>query len=651
MSAGRKDRALAELAQLRGVQLGYTGADGRRVRAGSDTIRAVLAALGHPVPDSAAVAHELALAAAQANRLVEPVIVSEPRGGLSSPIRLSRNMDISRGRVTVTREDGTATTHALGDVTVGGRDNTHDIYELAVDLTPLQLPPGYHELTLEGFGEPANALLLVPPPPPRHDFRRFGVFAPLYALRAADDWGVGDFGDLADFADLVEAWNGDLAGTLPLYSAFFRDPVDPSPYLPVSRLFWNELYVDMAALPEIAADPDVAAQVGAVQPQLDRLRALPSTDHGAVMARKRRVLEACARALVSTPSDRRDEFDRFVKTHPELDRYADFRATDEALGPWQGWSEPAGQLPQVAGRDTAVLYHRYAQFVATEQLERAASHGSGLYLDLPVGVHPDGYDTWANAALFGAAEVGAPPDPFFKGGQAWGFPPPHPERMREDRYQHQIEVYRSAMRHAGAIRIDHVLGLQRLFWIPQGAGADRGAYVRYRSEETRAIIAIEAQRSGTVVVGEDLGTVSPSIRRAMDRDGMLHTFVYQFEASASDPRPQPKRPSLASLGGHDLPRFATFWAEFSGGSDAENALRECLLSLASGPARYLMLDLGDLIGETEQDNRPGTGPEAGNWRHRFQLPLSRVANNDQVRELVSMVDEARRDSTVKGARA
>jgi 4-alpha-glucanotransferase len=237
--------------------------------------------------------------------------------------------------------------------------------------------------------------------------------------------------------------------------------------------------------------------------------------------------------------------------------------------------------------------------------------------------------------------------------------------------------------HARAVRIDHVLGLQRMFWIPDGSPASDGAYVRYPTEELRAIVAIEAARADAVVIGEDLGIVSPPIRHAMDRDRMLHTFVWQFNASAKDPLPQPRKPSAASLGGHDLPRFAAFWrgADIEdrlarGDIDESTAMAErrgretlveavpvpsqpttadgelraayttCIGSLAAGPASYVFLDLADLELATEPDNRPGTGPEAGNWRQRLPRPLATIATDDHVTGL--MADVVARRSIVAG---
>jgi 4-alpha-glucanotransferase len=535
-------------------------------------------------------------------------------------------------------------------------------------------------------------MLLVPP---RRQRGRpgFGVIAPLYGLRGDPDWGVGSFTDLAGFAGLVARWGGDLAGTLPLYASFFRDPVDPSPYLPVSRTFWNELYLDIDALPELRHCPAAQETMSspAFRAELDRLARDANADQGAVMAAKRQVLESCAEMFEAAGTDRRSAYDEFVARRPDLASYGQFRAFDEQRPGWRNWDVTAEELAAIADPATA-RYHRYVQFAADEQLAAAADRRdgrAGLYLDLPIGVHPDGYDVWAAPELFAAAGVGAPPDGFFSGGQSWGFPPLHPERIREDRYRYVIAAIRTAMRHAAAIRIDHVLGLHRLYWIPEGGAAADGAYVRYRDEELRAIVAIEAFRAGTTVIGEDLGTVSPEIRRAMDTDGMLHSFVYQFVATPQNPLPQPTMPSAASVGSHDLPRFATYWrggdieeqqargeidereadtrwrirraivdgvrraAPVVVGSDADvrGGLVRCLQSLAIGPASYLFVDLADLELETVADNRPGTGPETGNWRHRLRRPMAAIGADPEVAGVMAEVAAGRDRAKARGAAA
>jgi 4-alpha-glucanotransferase len=546
VTAAGTRRDLRRLARLRGIQLSYTGHDGRAVHATAETLAGVLEALGYPVPNAAAIRDQL--------RLAESETAAGPRDGRST-----------------------------------------DQWPV-----PRRLDP------------PARGL---------------GVNAPLYALRSRDDWGVGSFRDLAGFAELAASWGADLIGTLPLFAISTESPIDPSPYLPISRLFWNELYVDVGHAAALAGCDSPAE----LRPT-PRVRAADAVDYDTVAAAKRSALEVCAAAMQQAEGRRRTDFERFVAEHPELDGFAEFRAK---------------------GNERDAQYHRFVQYAASVQLAEAASRGEqngvGLYLDLPVGVHPDGYDTWAYPDLFADAQVGAPPDSFFAGGQAWGFPPLHPQRLQASGYRYFIDGLRVALRHSRAVRIDHVLGLQRLYWIPPGADATSGAYVHYPFEELLAIITAEADRAGAVVIGEDLGTVSPQIRRAMDRAGVLHSFVYQFDADATTPFPQPRRPSAASLGTHDLPRFAAFWRDPGqrdlvaavGEPDPARAVATCLEELAGGSASYLLVDVADLEGEVEPDNRPGTGPEAGNWRHRLPRPIEELATDDELRRLMTGLAERR----------
>ncbi|HVS67061.1 MAG TPA: 4-alpha-glucanotransferase [Mycobacteriales bacterium] len=550
MTASQTRRELRRLARLRGIQLSYTAHDGKSVRASDDTLVAVLGALGHPVPNAAAIHDQLQLAE------------SEPEQAVAVPVERAARGDRAAAR------------------------------------------------------------------------RALGISAPLYAIRGSDDWGVGSFRDLTAFADLAAAWGAQLIGTLPLFATSTESPIDPSPYLPVSRLFWNELYVDVTNAAELAGcDAPAAMRPG------PPVRQAAEADYEVVADAKRRALDECATAMQSATGHRREAYERFLTEQPDIDAYADFRAK---------------------GDERSARYHRFVQYAAATQLAEAAEHGDrigvGLYLDLPVGVHPEGFDTWANPDLFADAQVGAPPDALAAGGQAWGFPPLHPQRLRATGYRYFIDTLRVALRYARAVRLDHILGLQRLYWIPAGLDATAGAYVRYRHDELLAIVADEARRAGVTVIGEDLGTVSPTIRRGMDDYGILHTFVSRFEASPDNPLPQPRQPAAASLGSHDLPRFATFWREPEqqelvsavGVTDPADALRVCLASLAGGPATYVIADLADLEGETEPDNRPGTGPEAGNWRRRLPRPLEAIAADEDLHELMTGLAAARGRTATKG---
>jgi 4-alpha-glucanotransferase len=665
-SAAATRDALRGLARAHGVQLSYTAQGGRRVRTSTDSMLATLQALGVPVTSGPEIEDLLAATfATQHDQPLEPVVVVTPTGSVSTPLTVPRAGDLTSCAVIVRLEDGGSvdcplTTAVSSSASVDGRD---DLVALRLDLGVLDLPVGYHELVIQGLASRPEAMLLVPPAQRPTTARKFGVFAPIYGLRGASDWGVGSYTDLRQLADDAGQLGAELVGTLPMFPIFFEPPVDPSPYLPVSRLFVNELFIDVGALPEAATCEPARDLVSRVdfQTRLRELSNLPRVDYGQVMQLKRQVLELCADELFNGGGERRAAYEAYLGGHPNLASYADFRSAAET------------------GADhEAQRYHRYAQFVAAEQLAAVATGGSmsraGLYLDLPVGVHPDGYDTWSEPLAFAPATVGAPPDRLAPQGQAWGFPPLHPQRIREQRYRYVIDCYRHLFVHARAVRIDHALGLQRMFWIAQGATAEAGAYVSYRSEEFFAILAIEAARANAVVVGEDLGTVSAGIGRAMDRNAILHSFVYQFDASAATPFPQPVTPSMATLGSHDLPRFAAFWRGADIDDRVERAITEpmearrehderdqlvaavaeqisdetvagafaaCIDSLATGPAPYIMVDLADIEGETEPDNRPGTGPEADNWRWRLARPLQQIMSDPVVRQSIRGVADRR----------
>jgi 4-alpha-glucanotransferase len=344
--------------------------------------------------------------------------------------------------------------------------------------------------------------------------------------------------------------------------------------------------------------------------------------------------------------------------------------------------------PRLSPDPDLVGYHLYAQWACSQQLEQRS--GAGLYLDVPVGVHPSGFDTWWSPESFALnVSGGAPPDDFFSGGQTWGFPPLHPERERERGYSYTIDYLRTVMSHASIIRVDHVMGLHRLYWVPDGFDARDGAYVRYQGDELHALLVLEASRSDTAVAGEDLGTVPGSVRKALSRDGMLSSFVVQFESSATQPLPAPKENVLASFGTHDLPTFCGFWegtdiryqetAGFIDEEEADSKLREraewrtalcgelgvtydepaelrtdetvmrqvlsgILTNLGTTQARLVQVDLEDLWLEPEQQNRPGTfGPDTSNFSRRSSRTFEEFTTDPYVIELTRALSDARNE--------
>lgn len=692
---------LSALARLYNVQTSYNDAQGRPRQANPDSVRAALAALGAEVADPVGALRRERLR--RHRQTVEPVVAVPATGVQTVAVTLPRAVHPRDCWLSIEPESGNpvrtrlmpALHRPLGSASLEGL--AVDRYEARVGSASQSLPPGYYRLRAEGPGVEGSSLLVVAPRCPVPE-RSWGGFLPVHALRTDSDWGVGSYSALRELGRWLGSHGAGMVGVLPLYPMLIDDPraasagggwrrrEEVSPYLPASRLAWNELYVDVTALPELEAAPrarellesaDFRAEVAAV-----RRSAL--VDYPASMALVRRALEPLSRALFSGPSRRRDELETFARAHPEVVAYARFRAglpvERTADGPLSATAEgPGARAPEeqgapdteradaVAAADAiaaadadvgagaepvdpegAFRYYLYAQWAAAQQI---AAVGEFLYLDMPVGTHPDGFDPcWEPDVFAQGVEGGAPPDTFYARGQRWGFRPLHPMALREQEYRHYVGMLRHVMSQAKVLRLDHVMGLYRLYWVPEGAEATDGVYVGYPHHELRAITCLEAQRSGTAVVGEDLGTVPEEVHQGMSRDRMLRSWVLEFEVSADDPLPEPPPLVLASVSTHDLPRFSTFWAasEQAGwrkalGGDARHALHVSLGHLARSPARLVMVDVEDLWLERWPHNRPGTGPEAGNWRHRAARTFEEMREDVDVAGLLRDVDAARRD--------
>jgi 4-alpha-glucanotransferase len=679
--------ALVELAELHGVQGSFEGGDGRRHQADEDVILAILGALGSPVRSAADAAGALAekqreMAAVR----LQPILVHRIGRRSTSTVRLPGGVHPRDVWLTIELEDGRTVrsrlTVALTGMSAGSgsadeRDNTYT-FSLASQGAD-SIPPGYHRVTLEWPGSDVSARLIAAPACPTAA-RGWGTFLPLHALRTEGDWGVGSYVDLAALGSWVGGLGGAMVGALPLYPAFLDAPADPSPYLPVSRLAYNEIFVDPTSLPELSASLEARQLLDSdeFRRRLAAVHRSELVDYEEVSHLRRQILTLMADALLQGTSTRKEELETFGREHPELLAYARFRAHLDATGSsGRGASPTPGELtdsPPTLG------YHLYAQWVAAEQLS-AAARSTPLYADLPIGVHPDGFDpAWSPHSFVHQVHGGAPPDLFFEGGQDWSFPPLHPERVREDGYGYFIETLRRAFQHASYLRVDHVMGLQRLYWIPAGFDAQHGAYVSYRADELHALVSLEAHRAGTVVVGEDLGTVPDSVRSRMASDRMLRSWVLQFESTPEHPLPAPPARVLASWGTHDLARFTSyFWGSdlsddeklgrlgeteaaeervvraqwraalleeigVAEGSDdpAGDALRACLSHLARSAADLVMVDLEELWGEREPQNRPGTGTEAANWSRRASQTLEEVRNDPATKEFLLRLNDLRR---------
>ncbi|HEX3331134.1 MAG TPA: 4-alpha-glucanotransferase [Gaiellales bacterium] len=634
--------ALDALAAAEGVLRSYTETTGRRRRASPAALAAVLRALGHDVDESGRGAGEALREAdaARAARLAEPVAVAWGRG---------------EARIPVTGRERPAWTLALeegGEVHGRANDGT-------VELP--RLPYGRHVLHLEAGGRKQDVTVLQAPRRAHAGAERsWGLFVPLYALPGP--FGPGDFTRMRELAEWTAGLGGDLVGSTPVNAAFLGEPFEPSPYLPVSRLHWNELYADPAATPEWAASARARELVAAVPPPEGRL-----IDYRAAAAAKRRVLEAL---LADLDGARLAAFEEHLRAHPDVAAYADFRARCEReRAGWRDWSHPDTQAVggvsmchSQAGEAAAARYHAYAQWLCEDQLARVAEGGAGPYLDMPLGVHPGGYDTWRFRELFAeGVSVGAPPDDFFRGGQDWGLAPLHPGRLREGGHAYPLACAAALCRHAAAARIDHVMGLHRMFWVPHGLPATEGVYVRYPSEELYAVLCIESHRHRTRLVGEDMGTVPGGVRRTMAAHGLLRTYAVQAELGhGADPFDRVPSAAMVGMNTHDMPTFAGFWDTDGAADGRRDALRArlerrghavtdgpaaldaCLLELAGTDAQALLVSLEDMWWEHERQNVPGTTTEHPNWQRLARYGVDELDAVPDLAPRLRRIADARR---------
>ncbi|MYT12491.1 4-alpha-glucanotransferase [Streptomyces sp. SceaMP-e96] len=519
----------ARLARLHGIATSYAPSPGKSVQTADDTVVAVLAALGVDASTPHAVRTALAAYEDGAGRALLPRTV------VARPDRPPDLTGLPEGTVLRVETEGG------GTADLGAPD--------PAALT--RLPLGIHVLEARTpGGRTARAPLIVAPDRvPAPPGRSHGFLVQLYSLLSRRSWGMGDLGDLADLA----AWSGRALGTgfvqlNPLHAAVPGPPTDPSPYRPSSRRFPDPVhlriehipeYADLAGTARLRAD-ELAARAHALRSEVLEGGAL--IDRDVVWALKREALELLW-AVPLSPGRRAAYCDFLAEQGQALEDHATWCAIAERHGPdWRGW--PDG-LRDPRSPGTARLRHRLLdridfhcrlawltdqQLAAAQRAARDAGMAIGLVHDLAVGVHPSGADTWAQQDAFAAGmSIGAPPDAFNARGQDWGLPPWRPDALAAAGYAPYRELLRGLLRHAGALRIDHVMGLFRLWWVPEGRPPTEGAYVRYDGDAMLSVLALEAQRAGAAVIGEDLGTVEPGVRDALAARGVLGTSVLWFE--------------------------------------------------------------------------------------------------------------------------
>ncbi|KUL32087.1 4-alpha-glucanotransferase [Streptomyces regalis] len=679
---------LARLAELYGVATSYQPSADRTVTAPAAALTLALTALDVDTTTPGAVAAALTARERELReRLLPPTVVCWSGADPEAPATLP---SLPAGtRLHIETEQGETRT--------------------AVD----QLPPGVHHLTVTApDGRTVTSHLVVAPPRlPTPPGRSYGLLVQLYSLLSRRSWGMGDLGDLGELA----AWAGRALGAgfvqvNPLHAAVPGAPTDPSPYRPSSRRFPDPVHLRVEDVPEFAYVEDRERVRGLLE-RAGRLREAvlekgELIDRDAVWEAKREALEL-VREVPLGPGRRAAYVDFLAQEGQALEDHATWCALAEVHGSdWLRWPEglrdprspetarARGELMDRVDFQCRLAWLTDGQLTAAQRVAREAGMGVGIVHDLAVGVHPGGADAWAQQEYFAAGmSVGAPPDAFNARGQDWGLPPWRPDRLAESGYEPYRRLLRALFRYAGALRIDHVMGLFRLWWVPQGHAPTEGTYVRYDAEAMLAILVLEASRAGAVVIGEDLGTVEPGVRETLRARGVLGTSVLWFERDwDGDGRPLPpdswRADCLATATTHDLPPTAARltgehvqlrdslglltrpleqeraeasadtgeWLELlsrlgllrgtHGGhctSEEEAEIQAVHRFLLRTPARMVGIWLPDGVGDRRPQNLPGTWDQYPNWRLPIAdaegraVTLEELAASARVRALVEVL--------------
>lgn len=685
------DPALGELADRFGISTQFYDWKGRHTQVGEQTVIAILAEFGVDASTP-----ERARAAAQRvrddhwRRIVQPCVVLRAGQEGRVDVHVPAGAPVS---LRIVGEDGND--HLPWQVDNWNPDRPIDgrmIGEATFGI-PGNLPLGYHELIVTigthdvdgseadgGIHATATSTIIVTPnrvglPRRMGASRVWGYAAQLYSVRSHHSWGLGDLTDLADLCTWSASQGAGYLLTNPLHAAEVAGRMEPSPYLPSSRLFVNPIYIR----PELIAEYHDLGQYDASL--IESLRTTTLDDDPQALLDRDRTWQAKSQALelihrVDMSASRRMAFTAFrVARGRRLEDFATWCLLSELHGSdWHDWPaelhDPHGAAVARVRREHAdrIDFHMWLQWIADQQLSTAQSSGTdagmpvGLICDLAVGVNGSGADAWMLNGLFAREmNVGAPPDPFNQAGQDWGQPPMRPDVLEQMAYAPLREMVSSALRHAGGVRIDHIMGLFRLWWVPRGLGPRHGAYVRYNHEAMVGVVALEAYRAGALVIGEDLGTVEPWVRDHLAARGILGTSIMWFETGPDGWPRQPQQwreHAMSSVTSHDLPPTSSYLRgdhvelrdrlgllTESVDEERENARRERETWLASlrqqgvleadeddpeqvtlamhtlltrTPSKVINATLTDAVGDPRTQNLPGTEDEYPNWR----VPLS-----------------------------
>ena len=716
------DEALDRAAKLWGIQPDYWDIWGKHHITPAETKRAILHSLGVATGTKEELDEALAARARQEwTRLVAPCLVlSQTQRPRQFPLNLPADLAALDARLTLQPENAEPQIRdvPLRDLPVAATMDFNGVSHVR-KLVPLpeELPLGYHDLEVRVGGACASTRVIVAPDRAYlpDGLRAAGVAIALYGVRSERNWGCGDFRDLQGVVD----WVADQVGASfvalnPLHAIHNRRPYNTSPYLPNSIFYQNWLYLDVEGIPDFAACPR-AQRLWAkpeIQQEVAALRASEFVEYERVQALKMRFLKPLFATFLReyhAGSARAREFQQYIDCEGELlRRFATYCALDEWIHSrnpnvwlWTDWPEPF-RNPDSAETEAfrkkhwrLVLFYQYLEWQINLQLSAAQQHSRdkglsiGLYHDLALATDRFGSDLWAHRSFYAAGcRVGSPPDDFSPQGQDWAFPPPNAAQHRESGYRLFVESIRKNSRYGGALRIDHVMRFFRLYWIPDGADAAHGAYVRDHWDDLIRIVALESVRHKVVVIGEDLGTVEPEVRQTLARFGILSYRLLYFEKDEQGTFRKPadySRQALVSSTTHDLPTLAGFWihrdiderhragviddagyrAQREGREIEKQKMLDALLAagllpawyprsardipeltgelhnavigfLASTPSMLLLVNQEDLTKETAQQNLPGTTWQYPNWSRKMHFRIDELYSAKQATDFVLM---------------
>ncbi len=714
---------LKKAAQIAGLSDSYTNAWGDEAKVEEEVLIKLLNALGYNTKDDTSLL--ASIERKQKAQVLAPVIVLQESKQLEVTLNLGKTVRLSDFSWTLTLENGEVLQGVVeSQVVCDSRETDGKVRFRLID----SLPFGYHQLTLSRKrrkNDFTSTLIMAPKssfkqPSLAAEKKLWGTSVQLYTLKSEQNWGIGDFSDLMQLVGDLANRGGDFVGLNPIHSLFPANPEGASPYSPSSRRWLNLLYIDVINVPEFALSQEAQQLVGscAFQAKIRAARESDWVNYTEVAALKMSVFPHLWETFKTRQLDKKTErshaFNRFVEEggmslfhQASFDAlHAHLKQSDDSLWGWpvfptkyQHFSNSAVQRFIKENQDQ-VNFYIYLQWLAEEQLEAvqkfAMARGMdiGLYRDLAVGVCDSGSESWADeGALCLDASIGAPPDILGPLGQNWGLPPLNPEYLIEHAYTPFIELLRANMKHCGALRIDHVLGLMRLWWIPKGDNATQGAYLYYNVDDMLAILALESHRNKCSIIGEDLGTIPDEIIAPLADAGVHSYKVYFFETAEDGGYISPSHyqaQSMATLCTHDMPTLRGFWhcddlrlgeslglypdaAQLEGlfkmraimkqnildsvrwhgwlpshiGHDAlhvpmDQALATAMqLHLAAGNSALLALQLEDWLEMEKPVNVPGTVDQYPNWRRKLSHTLDELFTRQDINQLCQQLTDVR----------